>query len=133
TCRRRGAIAARSARDFGVGRHTTLGEARSARCRPLDDSKEMPLALDAFQAVDAALFKLDTRTGHDILDRARYQDLARAGQRRDAGSGMHGDALDTLADQLTLAHVNARSYLDTQSPDGARDGAGAAYCARGTI
>ncbi len=78
----------------------------------------------------AAVLEDDPRTGHQVFDRARGQDLAGTGQPSDARANMHGKAADVVAHPLALAGVDAGSDLEPglaqaiADGDGAADGAG---------
>ena len=59
-----------------------------------------------------SIIELDPRAGHEILHRARDEQLARLGQRRDALADVDRDAADVLVYQLTLAGMEAGSGLE---------------------
>ena len=59
--------------------------------------EDLPGAGHALEFVDAAAFQPDRRARDQVADGAGDQDLTRAGQRGDPGSGVHGDAADLTA------------------------------------
>src|SRR5260370_41642123 len=78
----------------------------------------------------AAVLEDDPRTGHQVFDRARGQDLAGTGQPSDARADMHGKAADVVAHPLALAGVDAGSDLEPRLAEAIADGDGAADGAR---
>src|SRR5260370_12352791 len=78
----------------------------------------------------AAVLEDDPRTGHQVFDRARGQDLAGTGQPSDARANMHGKAADVVAHPLALAGVDAGSDLEPRLAQAIADGDGAADGAR---
>ena len=80
----------------------------------------------ARQLVLAPLLEIDARAGHDVLDRARDEHLARPGGRGDPRTDVDGRAAHDGPRLLDLAGVHARAQLDAQLTAGRHDGRGAA-------
>src|SRR5207245_1646106 len=78
----------------------------------------------------AAVLEDDPRTGDQVLDRARGEDLAGAGQSSDTRTDVHGKAADVVAHAFALTRVEAGSDLEAglaeaiADRDRAADGAG---------
>jgi hypothetical protein len=82
---------------FGAGEES--GEASSELVRAAHspfDCKDAPISGDTFERMIAAVTKTQARTRHQVLYRARYQHLARAGERRHARSDVNGNAADII-------------------------------------
>src|SRR5919106_2672795 len=65
-----------------------VAEARSGDC------EDRPCPRDALELVGASLQEPEVRARHQVLHRARYQDLTWAGQRGDPGADGHRDSGD---------------------------------------
>src|SRR6478609_6692075 len=81
----------------------------------------------------AAATKAHARTRHKVLDGARHQHLARAGERRHARTDVNGNAADIIADHFALAGMKPGADFNPQRPDFVCDGASAPYGACGTV
>jgi hypothetical protein len=55
------------------------------------------------------------RTRHQILNGARHQHLARAGDRRHARANVNGNAADIIADHFALARYAARTVESSKN------------------
>src|SRR3954453_2306986 len=95
--------------------------------------ENLPFAGDALEWTTAAAAEAQAGTGHQILHGARYQNLARAGQRGDARTDVNGDAADIVADHFALAGMQPGADLDADRPDFVGDRAGTANAARWTV
>src|SRR5262245_35291467 len=73
-----------------------------------NDPIQAPPAGQAFQLVLAVVRELQARPGHQVLHRARGDDLARAGDRQDTRGGMHRNAAEVVATDLAFTRVYAR-------------------------
>jgi hypothetical protein len=74
----------------------------------------------------APVDKGDSRSGNEILDRARYQDLARVRPPGDAGADMDRDAAALGAHRFALAGVHAGTDLEAEGATAAADRLGTA-------
>src|SRR4051794_18325281 len=77
---------------------------------------EVPVAGDPFERALAAVGELHAGTDHEILDGARDEHLARAGERAHPGADVHADAGDVPVPALDLARVKTRADLDAERP-----------------
>src|SRR5262249_884699 len=92
--------------------------------------EEPPLPGDSFELRDAAVLDLDPRSGDEILDRARYEHLARLRARRDARARVHRDSRHLAVDDLALAGVKSRTHVGAGAVHRLCDRAGASDRAR---
>jgi len=60
--------------------------AGAAEPRLDSNGKRVPRARDALEVVGAAIVEVETGSNHEILDRARHENLAGAGKSGDAGA-----------------------------------------------
>src|SRR5437867_10190937 len=81
------------------------------------DGKDVPVAGDALERVNAAVRELQSGPGHEVLDRVGHQHLAAAGQGSDAGADAHGDAAELRPHDLALARVQAGADVESELPD----------------
>src|SRR5439155_17779961 len=79
-----------------------------SECQPL----QPPIAWEAVQGPFAENLEPQTRTGHQVFDRARDQDLAGPSVRRDPRGELDDHAAEVLADSLALAGVQPRAHLE---------------------
>jgi hypothetical protein len=73
--------------------------------RPPVSCEYTPLAGDTLQGLITAVVKSQSRPRHQILDCARYENLAASGKRRNPRHDVNGDTADILADHFALARV----------------------------
>src|SRR6266540_5982492 len=78
------------------------------------DCVEPPTAGDSFELVLAAIVEGEAGARHEILDGLRHEYLGGPGVSCHARADRHAESYDLAVDQLTLAGVCPRSYLDTQ-------------------
>src|SRR6266540_4902434 len=78
------------------------------------DCVEPPTAGDTLELVLAAIVEGEAGARHEIFDGLRDKYLGGSGVSCDARADCHAKASDFAVDQLTLAGVCPRSYLDTQ-------------------
>jgi hypothetical protein len=78
----------------------------------------------------AAVLEDDPRTGHQVFDRARGEDLAGTGQSSDTRADVHGKAADVVAHAFALPGVNAGSDLEAGLAETVPNRNRAADCAR---
>src|SRR6266545_5142480 len=93
------------------------------------DCVKPPSAGDTLELVLAAIVEGEAGARHEILDGLRYEYLGGPGVSCHARPDCHAEAADLAVDQLALAGVRSRSYLDTQIAYLRGDLKGAAYCA----
>jgi hypothetical protein len=74
----------------------------------------VPVARDAFQRVPAPVGELDIRARDEIAHRVRDEYLARACQRGNPSTGVHGDTSPVVAPYLALTGVQPVSDLDPE-------------------
>src|SRR5215470_14486274 len=97
------------------------------------DGEETPVAGDALECLWSPIHEADAGTGDEILHGVGDEDLARTRERGDPGADVNSDAADFLADDLALARVEPRAYLDAEGPHALADRLGAANGAGRTI
>src|SRR3954451_18823362 len=68
----------------------------AARTGRSADGKELPAVGGALECVAAAADELIAGAGDEVADRASHEQLARAGQRGDAGGDMDADPRDVI-------------------------------------
>jgi hypothetical protein len=73
--------------------------------------------------VGAAIAEAQAGAGNKVLDSARYQDLARAGERGHASANVNSDTADIVADHFALASMQPGADLDAERPDFIGNGA----------
>ena len=81
----------------------------------------------------AAIEERDAGACHELVRRARNQDLAGCRQGQDPGCRMDGDAADVVRDQFDLARVQAGPHLEPEFGDAVADRGRAADRARGPV
>jgi hypothetical protein len=95
--------------------------------------EEFPLVGYALERVHAAIGEGEARTGDEVSDRARNQDLAGLRKRCDACRDVHCDAADIVVDELALARVHTRPGFETKAPRLGHDCLGASDCSRRSV
>src|SRR2546430_1779983 len=75
----------------------------------------------------AAVFEDDARTGHQVFDGARGENLAGIRQSSDPRPNVHRQAADVVPHALALASVHARSDLEAGLTESIADRDGAAH------
>lgn len=83
--------------------------------------EQPPFTRNASKLVGTKVRELDSRSGHEILDRRRDQQRARSRPSRDPGAHMHGNATDPSLEDLALARVHARPNGHSQSANSVDD------------
>ena len=73
---------------------------------------------NALQGSLAAVLEAETRSGGEVANGVRHDELGSAGGRHDAGRGRHGDSADLGPDLLDLADVQAGPDFDAECPHG---------------
>ena len=101
--------------------------------RRLGERVHAPRVVDALEQVAAAVAEAQRRAQHELLDRARDEDLARPGQPGDAGAEVHRDPGQVAARTAALAGVDAGTQLESQRPDGVAHARGPADRAAGAV
>src|SRR5919204_6518433 len=87
------------------------------------EGEELTFLGETLQDVDATVHELEPRSGNEIPDRRRDEDLTGRGLGGDACADVHGDAADLAARKLfDLAGVNAGPHLQPEPRDGTDDG-----------
>src|SRR5262245_9269923 len=81
------------------------------------DGIQPPLSRNALQLVGAALVELDSRTGHEVLDRGGDEHFTRLGERGDPRSRRDRDPAELAVDALELAGVEAGPHLEPERAD----------------
>ena len=81
------------------------------------DRVELPPTGQPLELGCAAIGEGDSRSSHEILDGARHEDLARPRLSGDARPDVHGYTADLFANDLALARVQARAYLEPELMD----------------
>lgn len=77
----------------------------------------------------AADLEADARPDDEVLDRARRQNFARSGERRDTSADVYRDAADITATAFDFARVQPDAYIEAERREvvahckGALDGA----------
>ena len=71
-----------------------------------------------FERVAAAVGEPDPRTGHEVDDGSRHEDLVRVREPLHALGDVHDDPADVVAAQLDFARVYADADDDAESVDG---------------
>ena len=92
--------------------------------RPLGtvfQGEESPRLGHAVQRAFAAMVEAQARSHHQVLDRARHEDLARAGGRGDPRADVDGDPAYLGSGQLALAGVQAGPCLHADRADRGAD------------
>src|SRR5947208_16184924 len=79
------------------------------------DRQHLPLARDALELVDAAIVERQARSDDEVAHRAGDDDLARVGQRGDAGADVDGEAGEVVAPLLALAGVDAGAHAQPEA------------------
>src|SRR5450755_1596638 len=97
------------------------------------DGEECPRSGRALEGMRAPSVELEPGPGHEVLDGARDEDLARVRRAHHPRADVDGDAADVVADELALAGVQARSGLDAELEKVVTDRARAADCPRGPV
>src|SRR6267143_3930170 len=97
------------------------------------DRKEMRFAWHALQRVKPPVVELQSRAGHEILDRVRDQNLAALADAGDARADVHRDAGELGAAHFALAGVQPRAHLEPQPLDTLGDGTRGSHAARGAV
>ena len=72
----------------------------------------------------AAVLETESRSGHEILDGARHEDLARAGERRDAGADRDRDPDDLAVAHLAFARMETGAHVDADGLQRLAEGRG---------
>ena len=78
------------------------------------DLENLPLVWDAFEGVGTTTRHVDPGSGDQVFHGSRHEDLGRAGERRDAGCDVDGEAGDVVVEDLDLAGVQPASNLDAE-------------------
>src|ERR1700730_6878800 len=94
---------------------------------------ELPSIRDPFQSMDPAILEEDARTGAEVFDGARHDNLARCRDGADARRDVDGDASDVIAVHFDLPGVNAGANLETERVQVPDDVLGAAHRARWSV
>lgn len=71
--------------------------------------------------MDASILEAQTRSGNQVLDRARHEHVTRPRQRRDPSTDVHRDATELVTDNLALAGVNPGADVETETSNGLDD------------
>ena len=90
------------------------------------NGEEVPLAGDALELVLAAIVELEAGADDEVLDRARDEDLAGAGERRDPCADVDREAGDVVRLDLDLADVEPGPDLEPELGDLVADRRGTA-------
>src|SRR5689334_4455638 len=77
--------------------------------------EDVPVVGYALEFVGAAVRELDVRSGHEVLDGARYEQFAGSSVGGNAMGDHDGESGDVLTAQLDLASVRAGSDLEAQA------------------
>ena len=85
------------------------------------DGDDLPGPGNALELVRGDVLETDMRSTHQVLDRARHQDLRVAGQRHHARADVHRDTADLAVDRLDLTGVDPDPDVDPQLLHGADD------------
>jgi len=101
--------------------------------RRLGERVHAPRVLEALEQVTAAVAEAQRRAQHELLDRARDEDLARPGQTDDAGAEVHRDPGQVAVDPAALAGVDAGAQLESQRADCVAHARGPADRAAGAV
>ena len=80
------------------------------------DREHLPRARDAFQGVRTAILEALARADRQVANRARQDDLARAGQAGHSGADVHREPADLLAHALALPRVQTGPDCDAHAP-----------------
>ena len=81
----------------------------------------------------AAVDEIELGADHEVLHRARDQDLVGVGERAHPGADVDGHAANVVAAELALARVQAGPHLKAQRADAVPDRAGALDPAGGPV
>ncbi|HEV2369664.1 MAG TPA: hypothetical protein VGR90_07290, partial [Acidimicrobiales bacterium] len=85
-----------------------LGASASLHVRRMN-GHQLPIARYALEFVCSSIVELCARSGNEIRDGSRHQDLIGLGQCRDTGRQMNGDAAYVLTSHFDLTGVQAGS------------------------
>ena len=77
---------------------------------------------EALEIVRPSILEADPRSGDEVLDGARDEDLTGLGEGGDAGRDMDRHAPELAGDALGLAGWEPRSHLQPQAADSVPDG-----------
>src|SRR6516165_7128018 len=94
---------------------------------------ELPFALHALERSGTVIAKAQAGAGHQILDGAGHQHLARRGERGYAGADMDRDPTHIVTHYLALSSVKTSADLESQRLHPPRYRAGAADSPSGTV
>src|SRR5206468_2102017 len=99
----------------------------------LTDREQLPRSLYPLQFVLTAANEHQPRSGHEVADCARYEDLVRGGEGGDARRGVDRDPAQRRLVALDLAGMHPRARLKSKLACGALDRAGALDGAAGSV
>src|SRR5882672_3997547 len=118
-------------------RADTLVTSTAADAEPrnsaLTDREQLPRSLDPLQFVLAAVHEHQPRSGHQVADCARHEDLVRGSERGDARRRVDRDPAQRGLVALDLAGMHPRARLKPELACGALDRAGALDGAAGSV
>jgi hypothetical protein len=69
----------------------------------------------ARELVSAAILELESRSDHQVAQRARYEHIVRPCQSAHPRADVHGDPADVIAPDFALAGVQTGTYFDTDT------------------
>src|SRR5271170_7116077 len=98
-------------------------------CLPFD-GVDVPFAGNPFEGLNATVTETQTGARHQVLHRARHQNLVCVGERSDARADVHRYAADIVADHFALPRMQPGADSDAKRLDFLRYRASAAYAAR---
>jgi hypothetical protein len=86
----------------------------------------VPFARDAFKLPHASILELESRSGNQVTESTRYEDLAWPGRGHHSVGNMHGNPGDLLVGGLGLSGMQSGSDREAQLGDRRDDGPGGA-------
>src|SRR3954470_24884074 len=78
------------------------------------DGEQLPVAGHPLQLMCAAVLEFQSRSDHQVAQRARHQHLLRSRQGSDPCADVDRDAADIVAANFTLAGVQSGTHLDAE-------------------
>lgn len=93
----------------------------------------MPVPVYRRQGEDTAVLQFDPRSGHQVVDGARYQHLVAACVSGDIGGDIHGYALERITFKVDLSCMYANAVFDVPAAQKRRDRLRAFECSRRAV